>query len=328
MGGVLSSLKDKLADAAPVPEDWEVRWSRVPIKHQVFLHLSCPPLKVASHPCRKGRFTRMQTVSQTQGPFTRLLGCTSASLGWSRGPCVPSNAPKISCVCQGCFQPPLIFPTRARAVGRQAQLREQGAPPPPGRGAGRARGLSWGPAPRVLLCIPPARCSARTSQGAGPGACLPSWFTSGLGGFCFLFFWSCFDFPQKRCQCLRPDPLLRRIMIFRGSSPFPRCHSSSQGTRKPSGSRGREQPANSNSLEAAPLPAPPVPRARSHGCPWRCAPAAGPRAPTHGPGTPLPSGPFPGRCSPCAPGCTDRPRASLTSETSRSPELPPRLRLL
>lgn len=134
----------------------------------------------------------MQTVSQTQGPFTRLRGCTSASLGWSRGPCVP-NAPKTSRVCQRCFQPPLIFSHEGsarseKAVGRQAQPRRQGAHP---RRVGLRAGQgvpSRGPTPVPLH--PPGLVSAPpalTSQFVGPGVCSPSFFTSGLGGFCFLF---------------------------------------------------------------------------------------------------------------------------------------------
>lgn len=154
----------------------------------MFLHLSCPPLKVASHPCRKGRFTRMQTVSQTQGPFTRLLGCTSASLGWSRGPCVPSNAPKISCVCQGCFQPPLIFPTRARAVGRQAQLRGQGAPPRR-VGVRAGQGGSAG-APHRACCSASPRPAARPARPKARDLVLACLHVSLLVWVGFAFFFS------------------------------------------------------------------------------------------------------------------------------------------
>lgn len=59
----------------------------------------------------------------------------------------------------------------------------------------------------------------------------------------FFFFPSCFVFPKKRCQCPRPDPLLRRIMASCCSSPFPRSPCSSQGTRTRA-SRLGEQPAN------------------------------------------------------------------------------------
>lgn len=235
--------------------------------------------------------------------------------------------PKSLVLVRRVSSPNLSFPMRAQlGAGRpwEGRLNPEGrVPTPPGWGACRTRELSRGPAPdpRALLRIP--RPGVRPALPPIRGTwCLFAFifhFCFGWGLLSF-FFWSCFDFPQKQWQCLRPDPLLRRIMIFRCSSPFPRCHSISQGTRNPSGSRGREQPAHGTASEAAPLPSRPLPRARSHAVPMAVRPrtAAGPARPDR-----CPAGSCP-RWALSAPGCADRPRTSLTS---RAPEPPPRLRL-